>query len=588
MKNYTVLLLLLFFTLSSYAQNIQLDNLGQQAKDKFSKKNAFKVSGGLSANTTIYNGNAGSGREPFVYMLNGNLNFSVYGISIPLSFTLSNAGASYNYQFPRLPNRLSLHPRYKWVSGHIGELSMSFSPYSVNGIPVRGVGVELSPRGHFKYAAFYGRLQRAVEYQPDNGNTLAAYKRSAQGVKLNYEQGKYKAALSLFKAKDQIGSLRLKPDSLQIFPQENTTMTAEAALPLLSNLLLSGEYAISALTRDSRAPRSSDSTQTTLLTRLLGSRSSTNIFHALKFSLNYTIGSSMIGVGFERIDPGYSTLGALFMNNDLQNITANFAQSLFKGKVNLSGNAGVQRDDLDGKKSGGTNRTVGAVNINYNASQRLTATLSYSNFQTFTNIKPQFSYINQLTPFENLDTLNYRQLSQTANLNLNYVMGRDKNKPQNLNINISFQDAFDEQGGKVGKGNSSQFYNLSAGYSSTNTPKASTLTAVVNLTYNTIGTDKSLTAGPTIGINRQLFGKKVRAGGSLSYNLTQAQNKLQNQVAAFRVNGSYTYHKLHNFMLSLVGMLRKGQTGGFKRDITATVGYNWSFEGLPWGRKNAN
>jgi hypothetical protein len=559
------------------AQSIDVENIGKDVKEKLKDKKPLKISGGVNASTIFYAGNFNSGRDPFSYYLNGNVNLSLYGINMPLSFSFTNSGFSYQYTFPRSPNRLSLHPRYKWITGHIGDAAMNFSPYTLNGLLFTGAGVELSPKGRWKYSAMYGRLQKAIEYRPDSVNEVTAYKRMGYGAKVSYEHGSYKAAVSIFQAKDHLNSLQLKPDSLHIYPQQNTALSMEVALPLMKNLVFSTEYGISLLTKDIRAPKYTDSIQVNWLIKAAGGRLSTNKYKAIKSGLNYVIGSSMIGMGYERIDPSYQTLGAYYFNNDLENITANFAQSLFKGKVNLSGNAGIQKDDVDKKKAGRSVRNVMAFNLNYNASQRLMTMLSYSNFQTFTNIKPQFQYINQLTPYDNLDTLNFRQLSQNANMNVNYIIGKNKEKPQNLNVNISFQDSYDMQDGVIAKGNASQFYNFAGSYNRSNLPKAMNLTGAFNLTYNTIGTNELITLGPTLAASKMFGNKKLRTGASISYNQTLSQSNMQCQVMILRINAGYVYKKKHNISCNTVAMRRSTLVNKSAQDITATLNYNYSF-----------
>src|ERR1700761_1138129 len=90
------------------AQNIDLAHLDKL----FGKGNPIKISGGLSASGIYYTGNDGSGRAPFTWFLNGNLNVNILGkINMPFSFSLTNVSSAYTY--PSLPNRLSLTPTYK-------------------------------------------------------------------------------------------------------------------------------------------------------------------------------------------------------------------------------------------------------------------------------------------------------------------------------------------------------------------------------------------------------------------------------------------------------------------------------------------
>lgn len=120
-------------------QQIRLDNL----KEQFNKKNLFKINGGLSANNVFYKGN-NSNRQPFMWVISGNVNMSIFNqVNLPFSCNFNNMGNGYNY--PTLPNRLSIHPSYKWVTAHVGDVSMSFSPYTLSGHQFTGAGFELKP-----------------------------------------------------------------------------------------------------------------------------------------------------------------------------------------------------------------------------------------------------------------------------------------------------------------------------------------------------------------------------------------------------------------------------------------------------------
>lgn len=577
---YTKLLLCAMVLLACgtlYAQNVDLENALGDFRKKLQQNKKFKVTGGINASTTVSYGNAGGMRDPFVYALNGNINLSFLSINIPVNFSFTNAGFSYSYQYPRLPRRLAIHPKYKWITAHIGDFSMNFSPYTMNGFQVVGAGVDLQPKGNWKYSAFYGRFQKPVPYIPGNGNTIASYKRMGGGIKVAYNETRLQSALSIIRIKDQESSLDIKPDSVHVFPKANIAFGLENKFRITKSLQVDVEVGVSYLTQDTRAKKDSVQPGFHKVVGLLSQvNASTNVFKALKAGLSYSLGSSMLGVGYERIDPGYQTLGAYYFSNDLENITANVAQQLFKSKLNLSASVGVQRDDLKGEKTGSNRRTVSAFNASINASKRFTSTLTYSNFQTFTNIKPQFQYINQLTPFDNLDTLNYRQLSQTANANFNFLIRTDTLRSKILNVNLSFQDSYDEQGGIVSKGNASQFYNLALNYSVTRVPSNLNIAYGLNATYNTIGINNMLTAGPSVMVGKLFFDKKLRTNIAASYNMTMQKGVKEQQVIAGRYNASYTVLKKHQLSVTGVYMHRtiKGQPG---QDFSTTLAYSYSF-----------
>ncbi|MBI3882775.1 MAG: hypothetical protein HY305_00735, partial [Sphingobacteriales bacterium] len=528
--------------------------------------------GGVSANAIYYDGNGQSGRQPFTWYINGNVNVNLFKvIDLPFSFNLTNAGAGYNY--PSLPNRLSLHPTYKWVTAHIGDISMVYSPYTLNGYQFRGGGLDLAPPGRIKVSVMGGQFQRAVEYDSTNKIIQATYRRYGYGGKISYLRNKYTVGLTVFGAKDQVNSLKYKPDSLQIHPQENMVVSLNLAVRPMRGLELSGEYANSAITKDLRDSTKVTSANKNILKALINTRNSTSFYKAIKANLNYRYHNSVIGVGYERIDPGYETLGAYFFNNDLENITVNFSQPFFKQKGNISANFGYQRDNLDGKKSGSNNRNVAAVNLSFVPNQRFIFTAGYSNFSTFMYIKPVFQSINQLTQIQNLDTLNFSQVSQNANANINYIFIKRVATNHSVNFNFNLLNAVDKQG--TGS-NLSTFYNGAAAYTLAFVPKEITITAAYNVSYNTLGISDFVTQGPTLSFNSKLFKKKIGTSLISSYNTSTASGVRSSDVFNIRFSAAYLLKK-QNFNISIMNQYRDVALKGSTNDLIATVGYSFYF-----------
>ncbi|MDR3060944.1 MAG: hypothetical protein LBU57_02380, partial [Dysgonamonadaceae bacterium] len=344
----------LFFALglNGYTQQLDLNNV----KELISKDKLLKLSGGFSSSVVTYSGTEPSQRDPFVYYLNGNINLNIAGLlDLPFSFNFTNSGS--NYTYPSMPNRLALHPVYKSLTGHFGDVSMNFSPYTLNGHQFTGAGLEFRPESPLKIAVMYGRLQKAVEYGSGNDLVPAAYKRTGTGVKLEYEKPKYRLGISLFSASDDENSLAaILPDSLDTRPQSNVAGSLSAALSLIPNMQLAMEYGVSLLNRD---------------TRVQGNDTANTRYNALKMSLNYTFEKNTVGIGYERIDPGYKTLGAYFFNNDLENITLNYARPFFNNKATIALSGGIEHDDLDRVKESRTRRFVVSGDVNYTPSERL-------------------------------------------------------------------------------------------------------------------------------------------------------------------------------------------------------------------------
>lgn len=562
----------LLLPMLSSAQQIDLANLGGM----FGKGKPFKVNGGLSANT-VFNSGGGYGRQPFTWFINGNLNASLFGqVSLPFSFNLTNAGAGYSY--PTMPNRLSLHPTYKGITAHIGDVAMSFSPYTLNGHQFTGVGVDVAPQKDWSISVMYGRLLRGVSYDSTNRSILPTYRRMGYGAKLALNKEFYALGINFLRAKDYKDPMLYIPDTLGVFPKENLAVSVTAMVRPRKGLELTAEYANSAMKLDKRdnsnAYKSSGGNM--LESIFMYEARNTSYFKAFKANMNYAFYKSVIGIGYERIDPGYQTLGAYYMNNDLENITVNFSQPFLKDKANIAVNVGYQRDDLNHTKAGATSRMVSSLNANYLPNEKWNASFTYSNFQTYTNIKPQFEYINQTGPYDNMDTLNFKQVSQSAGLNINHIIRSDKKRSHNINLNLNVQDAADIQNGVLWKGNGSRFYNTNTAYTLLLIPQQINFTGAFNLSYNSIGRNDFLTLGPTLGMNAKLFNKKATAGFTTSYNSSTADGQQQGQVLNLRMNAAYIFMKKHNLNINAIHQTRWAPRGN-SSNVTATLGYNYSF-----------
>lgn len=547
-----------------------------QNLEAIGKEKPVQISGGVSLNQIFYSVNGiESRRDPYSYYASGNINFSLYGWSVPLSFSLSNQNVSFQQPF----NQYSLHPTYKWITGHFGYTSMSFSPYTVNGHIFMGGGVDVAPQGKFRLSGFYGRLLKAVEPDTNNVRALPAFKRMGYGFKASYGEGNSFVDLIVFHAQDELSSVSFIPDSVDVLPEENLVMSISAGKTIFKHFLLKAELAGSALSRDTRAEESDHRHPLANTGFLYTSRLSSSYYKAFKTSLNYQQESYVLGVSYERIDPLYRTLGAYYFNNDLENITANGALAMLQGKVNVAVSAGTQRDNLDGSKASIMRRMVGSLNVGYTPSQKLNFSGSYSNFQTFTNIRSQFVDINQLTPYDNLDTLNYRQISQNANLTAMYMFGSNEQKRQSVNANFTFQDSADKQGG-VSQNSGMQFYNMNVAYALNLVPKNTMVSVSFNTTLNEASHNSSRTLGPTAAVSRSFFDKKLRATLSSAYNTTYSDSRKINTIINARTSASVTLQKKHNINFNAVAVNRQSNQEGAARaftEFTATLGYSYSF-----------
>jgi hypothetical protein len=542
-------------------QSLRLEEL----KDMFGKGKPLKLTGGFSANSVLDAGNDMQGRDPFAWYLNGNVNLNIYGlVDLPFSFSLTSSQSS--YRLPSSPNRLSISPSYKWITAHIGDVTMNFSPYTLNGHIFTGAGMELKPEG-WEFAAMYGRLLKAVEYDGMQPATLPNYKRMGYGLKAGKSASLYNVSLNFLHAGDDVSSLTVPPDSLGITPMENLAGSIAFTLKALEFLRISGEYGLSLLTNDRRSPKENKNGIPGLWP---AGNMSTAHYNAFNAHVDLVGENNSIGLGYERIDPGYKTLGAYYFTNDLENITVNAFQSFWQKKINLNVSLGYEHDDLEKTKAMQSSRVVGSANITAAFSERVNANLSYS------NVRSNFELINQENPLDKLDTLNFVQLSQNAGLGIDIVTKQTETQQHKLGMNLSYQDAAGKQGGITQKDGVTEMINASVAYSVSFPKSECQVSGAVNINNSKLGDTDAFTFGPVLDVSFKLF-KKVSLRNSISYNSGLLEGIKQNEVFLERLNASYALFKKHNFTLAYSFQWRSAVNRPAVNHSLLTVGYSFNF-----------
>ena len=543
--------LLLLGMKPSYAQNIE-EVLA------FRKKKPLKISGSISARATLFSSQPSKARQSFTYQITGSVNLSLYELlNIPLSFNLNNYGA--NFSYPSLPNRLSLHPSYKWMKAHIGDVSMSFGPYTLNGHQFTGLGVELSP-GRWQVSAMAGRLLKRVDADPNIPSLQVGYERWGYGIKTRYEGSTFALGGTVFAARDRDGRISFDIDALGIYPKGNIALGIEGRLSLIKDLKLSLEYGLSRMQQDLRSTEVS-------------------YYHALRADVSYSFLGNTLGVGYERIDPGYATLGAYYFNNDYENLTLNYSRSFFDSKLSLALSGGLQRDDLMGQKQEHNKRFVGSAQVGFTPSEALSASVSLSSFQSYRNLKSSFDYINARTPYDNLDTLQFTQLSHSLDADISWCLKQSEAQTQTLSATLSYQEAADRQGHYIQPGQLTRFMNLGTSYSLDLSALDLTLTGGFNVSNNYADRKAVLTLGPSLSLAKRFLKKQLSTGLSLSYNETREAGHRLAQVYNLRATAGYRFWGKHGLNASVAYQERKLRhaVSSPRSSFTSELSYSYSF-----------
>jgi hypothetical protein len=357
-----------------------------KAQDLSDLKNTKPVTfgGGLNLQTGFYSINGAKSRQPgFTYILSGSPTLTVYGISLPFSFTFSN----YQRDFRQPFNQFGLSPTYKWLTVHAGYRNITYSQFTMAGYTILGGGIELKPK-NFRFALLYGRSQKAVKDDTSkqiesslNGINYPAYKRMLTAVKLGYGSANNFLDIHILRGKDDSTSLPFRPTTTIVLPSKNQVFGANGKLSFLKKkLVLQGEGAISAYTRD--IAFASIDAENSIVNKLIKANITTQVYSAFETQLDYNIKNFGIGAKYRKVAPDYKSMGAYFFQTDFEQYLGNLKFGLAKGKIRFSGSAGVQKDNLSKKKLATTARNIYTGNLSLNPNTKFGADISFSNFGT--------------------------------------------------------------------------------------------------------------------------------------------------------------------------------------------------------------
>ncbi|MEA4918701.1 hypothetical protein [Proteiniphilum sp.] len=357
------------------------------AQDLESLKSARPVSitGNIGLNTSFYHMSEPTipvRQTPFAYGVNANATLSVYGISMPFSFTwYSNEKAGFRQPF----NQFGISPTYKWLTVHLGYRNLSFSEFTLNGHTFLGAGVEARP-GKFRLGAMYGKFNQYSDYNLAVADSIPRMTRSGWAWKAGYGTDSRFVDISMLRIGDNPKNF---VDSLAKLnyptPAQNVVFGLTSKFSITPELLFHFDGSVSVFTAN-RKIETPDSTAQGMLRfadNFITVNHTSGAYKAIKTGLSYRFAPNIAsGIEYRRIDPHFQSMGSYFFNNDMELVTLNQTVALLENKINLRGSLGLQHDNLDGAKKNTSHRVVGSLNGGYTPNQSWAFDASYSNFST--------------------------------------------------------------------------------------------------------------------------------------------------------------------------------------------------------------
>lgn len=557
--------------MSPFARGQDIEHIGKSITTRVQQNDILRLKGRLYANLR-YNDVYGipPRADPFSLRFNAQLNVDFLGVKAPFSAAFSDGDPTFHYPAYAF---CGASPTYKWATLHLGDRVLNFSPYTLSGHHFSGIGFEVKP-GKFYLAAFSGRLRRA---RPEDAGKLQrldpVYKRRGWGVKAGISDGENSIHLILFAAHDLPGSLHFSDTSRTVSPEENVTLGLQVRRKVGKLAAIDLDFGRSALTRDSRSPAAAESPRVPFyrMAGLFKPNLSSGYHNAFKATLSLKPGFGDFNAQFEKIDPGYRSLGALFFNNDLENFTLGGRIPLFTKKAFVALNSGIQRSITGRQSAPGLHRFIGSIDLSAQPRSRLNASLSLSNFSTTTRATLV------RTPFVDTDSLILTQTNASAYLAVTYFGGKTKRSVWILAG--SFQKANAIEGDQIRADLSHAFKTAMVSHTFTTGAGGWKLNSSCLANFTAAQGSGTTVVGPALTVSKAFGGGKWEMSSSVSNSLVFQEGELINRVFNIRCSSGFQPGKNQGIDFGLFyTRAREGPPGGFAsgfREWNFSVAYTY-------------
>lgn len=560
MRRTTPYVISIFCVLAAYISDSKIYS---QDLENISKKDIIKVSGGAGLQTTNYTAfGIPAKRDPFLWQLNLNLNINILGvINAPFSATISSQQSTVSQ--PQPFNNFGISPKYKAVTAHFGYRSISLSEFSLSGNQFLGVGVEIAPKNSFvKGKALYGRFAEPIYLNPDG--TLASnpsFSRSGWGTGITFgRSAKNEVTVNLFRAKDNPNSLDVPIDELTIRPSENFVFGIVTKQAITKKLSVEGEIDFSAITYNTDIEEEVVPGYSYINNIFLFDYNPTSeVKKALTGGINYKLKAANIQLKYRRVDPGYTSLGTSFINNDYEDLSIKTSFGLLQKKLNLSLSGGGQRNNLNADKVAQLTRLIGSLSASYKINDKWNSSLNISNFTSST----------KQTIVVTFDSLKFVQTTKSIGGSVSRTGSTDK-FTNALSIAANYQDAI------VNNAKMNTFYNANVSWQLQFPKKKFGFGATMMGIQTITEINTTMNIGPSLSIRKTLFKDKFSLSAVAAYLNNFSDGVSNGEIISVSANGGMSITKRSKLSIS-VANIRRTVNGISSAELTANINLNYSF-----------
>ncbi|MBU0476274.1 MAG: hypothetical protein KKF62_19165 [Bacteroidetes bacterium] len=316
----------------------------------------FSISGDAGAYGELYSTSRDIARRPtstgrlflrptFTFLNNFSISFDLF---------VSTEGNDARQQI----NRFALHPEWSWGKAHVGDFNHKFSDYSLNGINIRGGGVEINP-GWFRFQAIGGQTRRSIVASPYS----SVYSQNMGAIKIGIGNERTSFFdINIVLARDDSNSVPKSTfivdttgaggnPQVGITPQENILLGFNTDLKILKNILrFRGEATASLFTQNVYADVAEIDGVPSFFNDLFTLRNSSNVDYAYKGALDFKYDFFNSSLKYEVINPGFRSLGMTSVINDKKKYGAMMGFRMFDNILTFQLRYDAQNDNLLNQK----------------------------------------------------------------------------------------------------------------------------------------------------------------------------------------------------------------------------------------------
>lgn len=545
-------------------------NSHAQDLENVAKAKPFEIHGAVSAGVGYYASKGfNNTRKPYSYFVSAAPVFSVYGIQIPINFTLTEGSKSISNPFAQF----GINPYWKWIKLYGGWTNMRWSPTTLNGKTFLGVGIDINP-SYFRFGAMYGRFNPVIKENLLGPNPQQPqYKRRGFGFKIGVGKEDNYFDFILIKGKDVANSLATVTDVLTYAPAENAVFGIVSHQAFLKKTLTWDlDASISAYTRntESQLLDIGTGTGTKFLKLLIPPRLSTSYAWAAHTNVSYRSEKFSLTFDYNRIQPEFQSMGVDYIMNDQEKITLTQGFPAAKKKVNVVLNEFFQRDDLAGRKAAKTNRAGLMGSVNWNASQKFGMATSYNGYFVF-----QTKGLKQLN-----DTIKLMQLQQTFLLAPYITLLREKSI-HNIIFNITYT-RLDDLNDFTARYSRNSTVNTNVGYTVAFSQLGFSFSPSFNVLYSKGVTFNLLNVGPVFAFSKGFWKSKINTSLSIGYTASRVTDVWTSHTINNNISIGVRFDNHHSLKYTnsiLYTKYKVSNTSEYKGELSYTYVFDYAVEG---------